>query len=91
MVIVRNAAAGTMESSDAMVLVSPAENGILVELESTVYTRFGKQMETLVRRTAEEMGAQKIRIRVQDFGALDCTLRARVRTAIRRAAKEETR
>ena len=50
MVIVRNAAAGTMESSDAMVTVSPGKEGIRIELGSTVYVQFGRQIENLVRQ-----------------------------------------
>ena len=86
--IVRNATAGTLESSDAMVFVSPGERGIQVDLESSVYNRFGKHMEDLIRHTAEEMGAENIQIRVRDYGALDCTLRARVKTALKRASEE---
>ena len=86
--IVRNATAGALESSDAMVFVSPGERGIQVDLESSVYSRFGKHMEDLIRHTAEEMGAENIQIRVRDYGALDCTLRARVKTALKRASEE---
>ena len=86
--IVRNATAGTLESSGAMVFVSPGERGIQVDLESSVYSRFGKHMEDLIRHTAEEMGAENIQIRVRDYGALDCTLRARVKTALKRASEE---
>ena len=86
--IVRNATAGTLESSDAMVFVSPGERGIQEDLESSVYSRFGKHMEDLIRHTAEEMGAENIQIRVRDYGALDCTLRARVKTALKRASEE---
>ena len=45
-------------------------------------------MEDLIRHTAEEMGAENIQIRVRDYGALDCTLRARVKTALKRASEE---
>ena len=86
--IVRNATAGTLESSDAMVFVSPGERGIQVDLESSVYSRFGKHMEDLIRHTAEEMGAENIQIRVRDYGAPDCNLRARVKTALKRASEE---
>ena len=90
MVIVRNAAAGSMESSDAMVTVSPGKEGIRIELGSTVYVQFGRQIENLVRQVAEEAGVENADIKVQDFGALDCTIRARVETALERASKEET-
>ena len=90
MVIVRNAAAGTMESSDAMATVSPGKEGIRIELGSTVYVQFGRQIENLVRQVAEEAGVENADIKAQDFGALVCTIRVRVEAALVRASKEET-
>ena len=44
----------------------------------------------ILRQVAEEAGVENADIKVQDFGALDCTIRARVETALERASKEET-
>ena len=47
--IIRSAAAGTMESSDAYVEIEPGTNGIELQLESVVKGQFGKSIETVVR------------------------------------------
>ena len=86
--VIRNASAGTMESSDAMVLAWPGSQGIQIELHSTVYDQFGRQMEQVARSVAEELGVENVNLQIRDFGALDCTLRARVKTALNRAAEE---
>lgn len=88
MTILKNATAGTMESSDIMVLVSPFSEGIQIELESSVYSQFGEQILDMIRSVAEEENVDKVYIKAHDFGALDCTIRARVKTALERASKE---
>ena len=75
MKIIRKAVAGTLESSDALVEVSPG-TGVALEIESAVLAQF------------DVSGAA---VRVTDRGALDCTIRARVETALKRGAKEEAK
>lgn len=79
--------AGTMESNDIMITVEPADNGgIQVELTSNVYQQFGKQIIAVIRETAVGYGVENAVITAVDKGALDCTVRARVSTALMRAA-----
>ena len=89
MVINKNAAAGTLESSDIMVVVQPAEHGIHIELQSSVYQQFGDDIIRTIREVAKLLEAEAAFIQANDHGALDCTIRARVETALRRASKEE--
>ena len=77
MEIRRKAVAGTLESSDVLVEIEPGR-GVTVELESVVTEQFGAAIEV-----------ENASLRVVDRGALDCTIRARVETAIKRAAAEE--
>ncbi|MDY4010484.1 MAG: citrate lyase acyl carrier protein [Fusobacterium gastrosuis] len=80
--------AGTMESSDAMITVEPAqEGGIVIDLTSSVKRQFGKQIIATVKKTAEELGVKNAIIKVVDKGALDYALRARTKAAIFRAAE----
>jgi citrate lyase subunit gamma (acyl carrier protein) len=83
--IARKAQAGTMQSSDLMVAVEPAE-ALSVEIESTVK----KQFEHLIRAVAERVlaahGVTAGRIRLTDRGALDYAIQARLETALQRAA-----
>lgn len=88
MKIGRSAASGSLESSDAMVTISPGE-GLTVEIESVVMKQFGPAIEAAVRQELARQGVEDAQVRVQDKGALECTIRARVETAILRAGEVE--
>ena len=89
MAIIRKSAfAGTMESSDAFVEISPAEE-LSIEISSIVMERFGDAIEKAVREQLVECGVSAAKVRVADRGALDCVIKARVETAVRRAEAEE--
>ena len=80
--------AGTMESNDIMIPVEPSDaGGVQVELTSSVYQQFGKQIIAVIRETAADYGVENALITAVDKGALDCTVRARVATALTRAAQ----
>ena len=83
MQIVKNAAAGTMESSDAYVEIEPAQE-LTVQLESVVKIQFGDSILAVVQEVLKENGVEKANVRVVDRGALECVIRARVETAINR-------
>lgn len=87
MKIEKAAVAGTLESSDAMVTVEPAEpgSGIDFELDSVVIHQFGDQIKKVVLETLERLDVEDARVSVTDKGALDCTLKARVECAVFRA------
>ena len=85
--ILRAASAGTLESSDALVMVSPGEGELAIEIESVVLPRFGGAIRQAVEDVAQECGITSGLIRVNDRGALDCTLRARVESALTRATE----
>jgi len=84
MEIESKAQAGTMQSSDMMVYVEPAEQ-LIIEIESTVI----KQFEHLIRERIEQqltlMNITKGLIRVSDRGALDYAITARIETAVQRS------
>ena len=80
--------AGTMESNDIMITVEPSDaGGVQVELTSSVYQQFGKQIIAVIREPAADYGVENALITAVDKGALDCTVRARVATALTRAAE----
>jgi len=87
MEIVKSAAAGTMESSDAYVEIEPAAQ-LNVQLESVVQQQFGEEIRTVVGEVLAENGIKKANVRVIDRGALECVIRARVETAIMRGRGE---
>lgn len=85
MKILTSVVAGTLESSDVLVSLSPSESGeVELRVESIVIKQFGRR----IRAVAEEMLSQRsVRegiVRIQDRGSLECTLRARLETALDR-------
>ena len=85
MKIVKNAVAGTLESSDAYVQVEPNEAGIEIVLESVVLTQFGDDIKASVMEVLAENEVTNAKVSVNDRCAIDCTIRARVETALKRA------
>lgn len=87
--ILHYASAGTLESSDVYVEIAPAESGIEIDLNSVVQAQFGEEILAVVREVLDECGVENARLTIQDRGALDCVIRARVETAIIRGKGEE--
>ena len=83
--IKREAMAGTLESSDICVTVQPAAEGIQIDLNSTVENYYGDSIGAVLA----ELGVHSAAVSAVDHGALDCTIRARVTTAVKRAARED--
>ena len=83
--ILKAAMAGTLESSDAQVMVEPADDGIELTLESSVMNQYGRQIKATVLETLERLGVENARVSVVDKGALDCTIKARVECAVFRS------
>jgi len=81
------ASAGTMQSSDLMVVVEPAET-LKVDVESTVKKQYEHLIRAQISATLEQLEVTAGHIQISDRGALDYAIAARVETAIRRAAKE---
>ena len=89
MKIVKNAAAGTMESSDILITVEPSDEGISIDLTSSVEKQFGRQIRSVIRQVLEQLNVENAAVTAVDKGALDCTIRARMETAIYRAAGKD--
>ena len=81
--ILKNASAGTMESSDEYVEVAPG-TGVQIHLESVVAQQFGEAIQSVVREVLAELNIENADVRIVDRGALECVIRARVETAILR-------
>jgi len=83
--------AGTLESSDVLIFVhfSPLQKGIKIELESPSEKCFGKIIIKKIEETLKLLGIENIYIKAQDRGALDCTICARLETAVKRAQKSK--
>lgn len=55
MIIGKSAMAGTLESSDAQVTVEPSENGLELEISSSVMNQYGRQIRATVMQTLERL------------------------------------
>lgn len=87
MQIRRKASAGTMQSSDLMVVVEPLDT-LEILIDSTVKKQFEHLIRARIQLTLQELEVASGRIQVSDRGALDYAIAARVQTAISRAAEE---
>lgn len=82
------AMAGTTESSDCMVMISPnPAGGIVFELDSNVKVLFGASIEKTVREVLASFEVTSAAVSVIDKGALDFVIRARTECAVCRAAE----
>lgn len=84
MKIVKHAVAGTLESSDILVAIEPQETGRTIEIHSVVENQFFEVILAAVEDVLDELQIESGKLVIQDRGALDCVIRARVETAIKR-------
>jgi len=88
MELIKSAIAGTMESSDVRIILEPNHGGgIEIHLESVAKATFGDAIEATVRQVLAEFDVKDACITLNDRGALDCTIRARMQCAVCRAAE----
>jgi citrate lyase subunit gamma (acyl carrier protein) len=86
--VIKEAIAGTLESSDLLVKVAP--NAIReIEIHSEVIKQFGKQIRRVVTETLDKLAVSAGSIVIEDKGALDCVIRARVEAAVLRGAGDQ--
>lgn len=88
MKVIKEAIAGTLESSDLLVKVAPRSDDIReVLIQSAVMQQFGKQIRRVVDATLDELSVSAVTIVIEDKGALDCVIRARVQAALLRGCE----
>ena len=87
MKITKAAVAGPLESSDAQVRIQPFDS-LDIEINSSVAKQFGEQIEATVRAVLAKLNITAPQVIVEDKGALDCVLQARVKAAALRASDE---
>ena len=86
----RPAQAGTIESSDIQGTLSPVAegSGIQIELVSPTFQQYGKHISQMIEKTLLSFDIKDAKVFANDKGALDCTILARLTTAIERATKK---
>ena len=82
------AVCGTLESSDVMITVSPGDGEICIDLDSTVDMYYHDKIIKVMKELLALEGISSAKIKAVDHGALDCTIKARLKTALVRSSKE---
>lgn len=84
MKVVKSVVVGSVESNDILVKVSPG-TGVTINLESSVIKQYGDDIRNTISSVIEELGVSDLVVDANDKGALDFTIKARVKTAIKQA------
>lgn len=84
MEIKKNSSAGTLESNDCLIRLE-SNDDVEIVLNSSVEYEFGDQIRKVVNDVLKESEIDGAKVVIEDRGALDCTIAARLKTAIGRA------
>ena len=80
-----SALAGTLESNDILITISSVDGGAnSVSLSSIVINQFGPAIRAVIGQCLASSGLSGVEVTAQDKGALECTIKARMETAIAR-------
>ncbi len=79
---------GSLESNDVMITIEPLENKLEIIIESIVYDQFNEEIKKAVQDVCDELEVKQAKIKVNDRGALECTIKARMEAAIIRGKGE---
>ncbi|MCJ1977110.1 citrate lyase acyl carrier protein [Lactococcus paracarnosus] len=85
MEVKKTALAGTLESSDVQVMISPNESGITIDLVSDVKKQFGEAIVARVKQVLSAYDITDAMVKIVDKGALDSVIKARMIAAVQRA------
>lgn len=86
--IIKSARAGSVESNDCLVMISPSDK-LEIEINSEVKDQYGAQIEETISQKLEEMEVDQAKLVIEDRGALDFTIRARVEACVLRGRSQD--
>ena len=89
MIVKHPAVCGTLESSDVMITVAPGQGTVSIDLESTVDMYYHDAIINVIHDVLAAEGVDSVKITAVDHGALDCTIKARLKTALVRSSGED--
>lgn len=78
---------GNEKASDCVVTVDLNNQGIEVEVVSKLRYMFGELMEKAVKEALTEINVENAKVKIEDFGALDFIIKARTKTAAKKAQR----
>lgn len=87
MELIKAGMAGTLESGDILIEIEKNENnGRLLFIKSPVEDLYGKKIRQVIAEVLDSYSVDNVTVKATDKGALDCTIRARMISALHRAA-----
>lgn len=83
---IKKAQAGSFESSDILILVSPVEKGKgrIIEIDSGVFPQYGDKILEIFNNVLDQYKIDDIQIKANDKGAIDAVITARLETVLER-------
>lgn len=77
---------GREKPQDCIVTVDlERKSGIEIQLNSKMEKMFGDAIQKAIREALSEMNVKAANVKVDDFGSLDFVIKARTKTAVKRA------
>lgn len=88
MEIKETASAGTIEKCDCLVTVSKGEGDIKINLSSKVIYQYGDSIINTILQTLKKLDVNNVTVDVEDMGAFEYVIVARLEAAIYRSQKQ---
>ena len=88
MEIKETASAGTIEKCDCLVTVSKGEGEIKINLSSKVLYQYGDSIRNTILQTLKKLDVNDVTVDVEDMGAFEYVIVARLEAAIYRSQKQ---
>lgn len=88
MEIKETASAGTIEKCDCLVTVSKGEGDIKINLSSKVLYQYGDSIRKTILQTLKKLDINDVTVDVEDMGAFEYVIVARLEAAIYRSQKQ---
>ncbi len=90
MKLMKEASSGTLDSCDINIrLEKNPLGGNEVHLNSVVEKQYGNHIRALILEVLEKFELEDVSVNAVDRGALDCTIKARVESAVLRGIEQE--
>ena len=88
MEIKETASAGTIDKCDCLVTVSKGEGDIKINLSSKVLYQYGDSIRNTILQTLKKLDVNDVTVDVEDMGAFEYVIVARLEAAIYRSQKQ---
>lgn len=88
MEIKETASAGTIDKCDCLVTVSKGDGDIKINLSSKVLYQYGDSIRNTILQTLKKLDINDVTVDVEDMGAFEYVIVARLEAAIYRSQKQ---